>query len=93
LEEEGFTVKVKGDQVDARLLKYARPFIEEKLEMLGKLLQFTRQMDMLMHSEYSVDAVVRNFRAGNYRLDKALLEDLQRGLESRVPRGKGRQEA
>ena len=82
LEQEDFTVKVKGDQVDARLLKYSRPFIEEKLEMIGKLLQFTRQMDMLMQSEYSVDAVVRNFLSGNYRLDKELVEDLQRGLSA-----------
>ena len=80
LEQEDFTVKVKGDQVDARLLKYSRPLIEEKLEMIGKLLQFTRQMDMLMQSEYSVDAVVRNFLAGNYRLDKELVEDIQQGL-------------
>jgi len=78
LEQEDFTVDVKGDQVSARLLKYPRPIIEEKLEMIGKLLQFTRQMDMLMQSEYSVDAVVRNFLAGNYRLDKELIDDLQR---------------
>jgi len=80
LEQADFTVQVKGDQVNARLLKYPRPLIEEKLEMIGTLLQFTRQMDMLMQSEYSVDAVVRNFLAGNYRLDQALVEDLQRDL-------------
>jgi hypothetical protein len=44
------------------------------------LLLFTRQMDMLMHSEYSVDAVVKNFRAGNYRYDQNLVDALQRGL-------------
>lgn len=80
LEQEDFTVAVKGDQVNARLLKYDRPFIEEKLEMIGRLLLFTRQMDMLMHSEYSVDAVVRNFLAGNLRYDRELVEDLQRDL-------------
>jgi pyruvate,water dikinase len=80
LEQEDFTVDVKGDQVSARLLKYPRPVIEEKLEMIGKLLLFTRQMDMLMDSEYSVDAVVNNFRDGNYRYDQGLIKDLQRGL-------------
>ncbi len=79
LELEDFTVDVKGDQVSARLLKYSRPIIEEKLEMIGKLLLFTRQMDMLMQSEYSVDAVVNNFRAGNYRYDQGLIEELQQG--------------
>jgi pyruvate,water dikinase len=77
LEQEDFTVAVKGDQVNARLLKYTRPVIEEKLEMIGKLLLFTRQMDMLMDSEYSVDSVVRNFLAGNYRYDRELVKELQ----------------
>jgi hypothetical protein len=35
---------------------------------------------MLMDSEYSVDAVVNNFRDGNYRYDQGLIKDLQRGL-------------
>jgi pyruvate,water dikinase len=74
LELEDFIVDVKGDQVRARLRKYERPIIAEKLEMIGRLLLFTRQMDMLMNSEYSVEAVVRNFRAGNYRYDKELSE-------------------
>jgi pyruvate,water dikinase len=85
LELEDFTVDVKGDQVSARLLKYPKPVIAEKLEMIGKLLLFTRQMDMLMESEYSVDAVVNNFRAGNYRYDQGLVEELQRGLAAGAP--------
>jgi len=79
MERQNFTVKVKGDQVDARLLKYPRPVIEEKLEMIGRLLLFTRQMDMLMDSEYSVEAVVQNFLAGNYRYDQALIDQLRQG--------------
>jgi pyruvate,water dikinase len=72
LEKHDFMVSVKGDQVSARLLKYAKPIIEEKLNMLGKLLLFTRQMDMLMNSEASVDMVVQNFLSGNYRYDREL---------------------
>jgi pyruvate,water dikinase len=79
MELQDFAVKVKGDQVDARLLKYPKPVIEEKLEMIGRLLLFTRQMDMLMDSEYSVDAVVQNFLAGNYKYDQALIEQLRQG--------------
>jgi hypothetical protein len=63
------------------------------MEMPGKLLQFTRQMDMLMQSEYRVDSVVRNFLAGNYRLDRSFIEDLQGGLRNGEPRREGRQEA
>lgn len=79
LEQQGFAVDVKGDQVNARLLKYPRSVIAEKLEMIGKLLLFTRQLDMLMNSEYSVDAVVKNFLAGNYRLDPELYQELPQG--------------
>ncbi|MDP3181309.1 MAG: PEP/pyruvate-binding domain-containing protein [Desulfobaccales bacterium] len=64
-----FAVEVKGDRVDARLQKYEAPVIAEKLDLIGRLLQFTRQMDMLMTSEVSVEAVATNFLAGNYSLD------------------------
>jgi len=64
-----FAVEVKGDRVDARLQKYEAPVIAEKLDLIGRLLQFTRQMDMLMTSEVSVEAVAANFLEGNYSLD------------------------
>lgn len=64
-----FSVEVKGDRVDARLQKYESPVIQDKLDLIGRLLIFTRQMDMLMTSEISVEAVARNFLQGNYSLD------------------------
>ena len=70
-----FAVEVKGDRVDARLQKYAAPVLEEKLDHLGRLLQFTRQMDMLMVSEASVELVAKNFLAGNYGLDLGAMEN------------------
>jgi pyruvate,water dikinase len=76
LEEQAFTVDVKGDRVDARLQKYPRQEIEEKLDMLGRLLIFTRQMDMLMVSEASVIAVAKNFLAGNYHLEEQVFDEL-----------------
>ena len=63
-----FSVEVKGDRVDARLQKYESPVIQEKLDLIGRLLIFTRQMDMLMTSETSVEAVANNFLQGNYGL-------------------------
>jgi pyruvate,water dikinase len=64
-----FSVEVKGDRVDARLQKYDRTTIAAKLDLIGRLLIFTRQMDMLMTSEVSVEAVARNFLQGNYSLE------------------------
>jgi hypothetical protein len=64
-----FAVELKGDRVDARLQKYDCPVIQDKLDLIGRLLIFTRQMNMLMTSEISVEAVAQNFLQDNYRLD------------------------
>jgi pyruvate, water dikinase len=78
LEAQEFQVEVTGDRVYARFQKYPREVIEEKLEMVGRLLQFTRQMDMLMNSEASVEMVAKNFLSGNYHYDEKFLESSQR---------------
>ena len=70
-----FSVEVKGDRVDARLQKYDSPVIQEKLDLIGRLLIFTRQMDMLMTSEAGVEAVAQNFLQGNYSLDMEAIAD------------------
>jgi len=38
--------------------------------LVGRLLLYTRQMDMLMHAEASVEPLAQNFLAGNYSLDQ-----------------------
>lgn len=63
-----FSVEVKGDRVDARLQKYPCSDIQEKLDLIGRLLIFTRQMDMLMTTEASIESVANNFLQGNYHL-------------------------
>ncbi len=72
LKELGFTVEVMGDRVDAKFLKYEAPIIEEKLDYVGRLLLFTRQMDMLMHSEASVAAIAQAVMEEDYQLDRFL---------------------
>ena len=69
LRELDFSVDVMGDRVDARLQKYDISVIQEKLDILGRLLIFTRQMDMLMSSEGSVNAIATAFLNGDYHFD------------------------
>ncbi|MEW6668322.1 MAG: PEP/pyruvate-binding domain-containing protein [Thermodesulfobacteriota bacterium] len=69
LESLDFTVEVKVDMVTARLQKCETPVTEERLEAIGRLLQFTRQMDMLMAHEATVETVARCFLQGNYACD------------------------
>jgi pyruvate,water dikinase len=72
LKELDFSVEVMGDRVDARFQKYPQEEIEAKLDQVGRLLLFTRQMDMLMHSEASVTAIARAFLIGDYQLEGTL---------------------
>ncbi|SNS01283.1 phosphoenolpyruvate synthase [Humidesulfovibrio mexicanus] len=69
LEANGFRVEVEGDRVVGRLQKRETDVVLEKLWIVGKLLQFTRQMDMLMVDEASVDAMAACFLSGRYVLD------------------------
>ena len=52
-----------------RLQKHEPDVILEKLWIMGKLLQFTRQTDMLMVDEKSVRAMADCFLSGRYVLD------------------------
>lgn len=68
LESLGMTVEVTGDRVSARVQKLEAQILVEKLDMIGRLLQFTRQLDMLMKSEASVGAIAKAFLDGKYQI-------------------------
>lgn len=72
LKAHGFTVDNKVDRVDARLKRMEAAEQLEVLDMLGRLLQFTRQLDMLMRNETSVSIVAQAFMDGQYDLDHLL---------------------
>jgi len=69
LEGNGFKVEVQGDRVVGRLQKHESDVVLEKLWIMGKLLQFTRQTDMLMVDEKSVRDMAECFLSGQYVLD------------------------
>ena len=66
LEKLGFTVEVVMDRVQARFQKYPRADVEARLDQLGRLLIMTRQMDMLMVNEESVQLFAEKFLRGDY---------------------------
>jgi pyruvate,water dikinase len=72
-----FQVEAREDRVDARFYKYDVATTKEKLDLIGRLLQYTRQMDMFMRNEASVDLLAKNFLAGTYTLDEVILGELQ----------------
>jgi len=64
----GFFVRTNADRVTARYAKAEASEIEKTLDQLGRLLIYTRQMDMLMHSEDLVKEMADHFMNGNYCL-------------------------
>ncbi|MBM4389127.1 MAG: phosphoenolpyruvate synthase, partial [Deltaproteobacteria bacterium] len=69
LEELGFLVEVTVDRVTARLVKQEQSVLVDKLDHLGRLLIFTRQMDMLMATEDSVNHLAECFLSGDYCME------------------------
>lgn len=68
LAKSGFDAEVSGDLVTAHLRKREPAAILAGLEMLGKLLQFMRQMDAAMSQEAMVGKIAENFLNGKYNL-------------------------
>jgi pyruvate,water dikinase len=57
----GFKVNVKEDVIDAVLTKYKQQMIEEKLEAMGKLTAYTKQLDMVMFNDAVTDMYIEQF--------------------------------
>jgi pyruvate,water dikinase len=51
----------KGDLIEARLAKYAPEKMLERLNLLGKLTLYTKQLDMVMFSDGIVDWYIKDF--------------------------------
>jgi len=56
-----FSVKVIEDVIDANLTKYKKPAIEKRLEVLGKLTVYTKQLDMVMYNDAITDMYIGDF--------------------------------
>jgi pyruvate, water dikinase len=66
LQHHGFSVRSDEDLVSARLSKPSLEEAKEQLEMLGRLLQFFRQMDAAMTSEAAVGEIRQAFLDGDF---------------------------
>jgi pyruvate,water dikinase len=65
----GFLVETNGDRVTARMAKQEDSYLKDKLDLLGRLLIYTRQMDMMMNTDAHIDRLTECFLDGNYRLE------------------------
>lgn len=67
LEKQGFVVECSGDLVVGRFRKASPEVMAETLTMIGKLIGFTRQLDILLNSDRTVERYVSKFFEGKYR--------------------------
>jgi pyruvate,water dikinase len=68
LQTYGFYVEINKDTLTARINKEPREKIMVSLEVIGRLLQFVRQMDVAMVSDESVEQVKNAFLTDNFTL-------------------------
>jgi pyruvate,water dikinase len=68
LEHADFRVVLQQDSLTARVDGYDIPTLEEKLDILGRLMMVSKQMDMVMFSDGMVDHYYREFIAEGYNL-------------------------
>jgi len=61
LEKQDFTVDMVGDFIVARLKKFERETMLERLRMLGYLISYTRQMDVRMRNDVMIEQGVDEF--------------------------------
>lgn len=68
LDHVDFRVDLKEDTLVARADGYELPVLEEKLDILGRLMMVSKQMDMVMFSDAMVDYYYREFINEGYNL-------------------------
>ncbi len=66
LKDRGFLVRLKGDMLIARLAGIGREEMETQLEVLGRLISFTRQLDAVLRDDDMAELYAGNFLAGIY---------------------------
>ncbi len=66
LKDRGFLVRLKGDMLIARLAGIGREEMETQLEVLGRLISYTRQLDAVLQDDDMAELYAGNFLAGIY---------------------------
>ncbi|MCG6894071.1 MAG: hypothetical protein LJE65_10730 [Desulfobacteraceae bacterium] len=74
LEELDFRVRVKGDTVSALFRGGSRVQIERRLDQLGRLMGFIRQLDMCLQSEEDRTRYLQAFLNQQYTVDRCTMQ-------------------
>lgn len=66
----GLKTQIKGDLVRGEIKKYDCVLMEEKLDIIGRLLGAVRLLDMVLSDEGEIDWYVDEFFKGNYTFER-----------------------
>ena len=66
LDRLGFKMEIFGDVIRARFRRRPAPEMEERLDLVGRLMAYVRQMDMLMKDDNISQVLAERFLAGHY---------------------------
>jgi pyruvate,water dikinase len=79
LERLGFTMEIFGDVIRARFRRHPAPEMEDRLDLVGRLMAYVRQMDMLMKDDNISQVLAERFLAGHYERPAAEDETQEAG--------------
>lgn len=66
LERLGFNMEISGDIIRARFRRHPAPETEDRLNLVGRLMAYVRQMDMLMKDDNISQVLAERFLTGHY---------------------------
>jgi pyruvate,water dikinase len=67
LKKIDFRVRVTEDVIDAIITKDKKSHLEEKLEILGRLTVYTKQLDAIMHDDASTELHMEEFIGEHFK--------------------------
>ncbi len=89
LEKSGFKVNVSRDLVNARAIDLTSDQIIASLQLIGRLIGFTRQLDVLLKSDTDIDEYFDRFMKQAEKLERGALSEGPPSPEPRVPTAAG----
>ncbi len=66
LEKYDFRVETKGDLMVGRIREISKRDVKERLEVIGKLIGFTRQLDVLLKTDKAIDIYLELFLSNKW---------------------------
>lgn len=66
LQDLGFNLNIKGDLLEANLFRYDKDTMQERLDLLGRLLASSRLLDLAISNQNDITTLIKLFKEGEY---------------------------